>query len=175
MKIDLGQINPGAVAQISIDYMFKPVQPSTINDKLDQLMALQDQDGHFNWGDALLDFTGKTKEEWTSMRPRFTRRIDWITAIAIVLLMVEDNTEAATLKARGYLSSHLSENKVAKLIEKAYLKLKPLVSGLEGKDQLFMRQCSERQIWKRRLVKLVLKGVLQVVASVTTAAIVSSL
>ncbi len=176
IKIDLGQINPGAEVKISINYISGPVKPSTNQNKLDQLIALQDQDGHFKWGDALLDFTGKTKEEWTSMRPRFTRRIDWVTAIGIIFLMLEDNTQAATLKARGYLSRHLKEKEAAKLIEKAFLRLKPLlVPGLEGKEQLFMRQRSETPSWKQRLAEAGLRGVVDAVVSAAITAILALL
>ena len=140
--------------------------PSTTRNDSDWLIALQDQNGHLNWGDALLDLTGKTKEEWTSMRPKFVRCDDlWITAIGIVFLMLEDNTEAATLKARGYLSRHLKEKKVAKLIEKAFLKLKPLVPGLEGKEQLFMRQRAETPNWRQGLGEMVLRASFQAVLS----------
>jgi hypothetical protein len=176
MKIDLGQINPGAEAKISIIYTFESAEPSTTENKHAQLIALQDQDGHFKWGDALLDLTGKTKEEWTSMRPKFERSDDlWITAIGIIFLMLEDNTEAATLKARGYLSSHSNEKKAAKLIEKAFLKLKPLVPGLEGKEQLFMRQHSETPSWKRRLAEAGLKGAVGAVVSAAITALLSLL
>ncbi len=174
MKIDLGQINPGAEVKISINYI--SVKPSTNQNKLDQLIALQDQDGHFNWGDALMDMTGKTRAEWTAMQPWLMICDDlWITAIGIVFLMLEDNTEAATLKARGYLSSHSNEKKAAKLIEKAFLKLKPLVPGLEGKEQLFMRQHSETNSWKRRLAEAGLKGAVGAVVSAAITAILSLL
>ncbi len=114
-----------------------------------QLIALQDQDGDL--GPFLSDLTGIPKEELISLRPTFTRCIDWIRAMVFVLLKAEDNAEAATLKARRYLSRHLNEKKAAKLIEKAFLKLKPLVPGLEGKEQLFMRQRSETPSWRQRL------------------------
>jgi hypothetical protein len=156
MKIDLGQINPGAVVKISMDYTFGPAESSTIQNKLDQLITLQDQDGHFKWGDALLDFTDKTEEELISMRPWFTRRNDWITAMVFILFKAEDNDEVATLKARRYLSSRLNEKIAAKLIEKAFLELKPLVPGLEGQEQLFMRQRSQTPDWRQRLGEAVL-------------------
>jgi hypothetical protein len=167
MKIDLGQINPGVVAQISIDYMFEPVKPSTIKDMLDQLIALQDQDGHFNWGAVMSDLTGKTEEEWMAMGPRFARRNDWITAAGIVLLKINDNTEAATLKARGYLSTGLNKKKTTKLIKKAFFKLEYLVLGLMGKEQLFMQ--SETLNWRQRLGRALLSGAVEVIVTATIA------
>jgi hypothetical protein len=102
------------------------------------------------------------------IRPILVKSNNWITAVAIVLLVllkVEDDTEAITLKARGYLSSHLSKKKVAKLIEKAFLKLKFLVPGLEGKEHLFMRQQLKPPSWKQRLGELVLRGAIKAVFS----------
>ncbi len=88
------------------------------------------------------------------MRPRFVKYDKlWITAIGIVLLKAEDNTEAATLKARGYLSRHLNEKKVAKLIKKAFRRLKP------------MRQRSESPSWKQQLAEAGLRGVVGAVVS----------
>jgi hypothetical protein len=138
-----------------------------------QLTALQDQDGDL--GAFLSDLTGIPKEELMSMRPRFTRCIDWIRAMVFVLLKVEDNTEAASLKARRYLATHLNEKKVAKLIEKAFLRLKPLVEGLEGKEQLFMRQRSETPHWRQLLGEAALKGVVGAVISAVIASAVAML
>ncbi len=71
-----------------------------------------------------MDLTGKTRAEWTSMCPWLVRNNNlWITAIAIVLLKAEDITEADTLKARGYLPSHLSEKEVAKLLRLVSLEM----------------------------------------------------
>jgi hypothetical protein len=69
----------------------------------------------------------------------------------------------------------LNEKKVAKLIEKAFLKLKPLVPGLEGKEELFMRQQSETPHWRHLLGEAVLKGVVGAVVSAVITAILALL
>jgi hypothetical protein len=134
-------------------------------------MAHQDQDGDL--GAFLLDLTGKTKEELISMRPWFTRRNYWITAMVFVLFKAEGNAQTTTQEARRYLSSRLNEKRAAKLIEKAFLKLKPLVPGLEGKEQLFMRQRSETPSWKQQLGQAALKGAAQATVSAVIAALVA--
>ncbi len=107
-------------------------------------------------GAFLSDLTGIPLRRLMAMRPSFTRCVDWVRAMVYVLLKAEDNAEVATLKARRYLACHLSEKKAAKLIEKAFLELKPLVPGLEGQDQLFMRQRSQTPDWRQRLGEAVL-------------------
>jgi hypothetical protein len=117
------------------------------------------------------DLTGKTEEEWIAMGPRFAGRNDWITAAGIVLLKIKDNTQAAILKARRYLSIHLNKKKIEKLIEKAFLKLEYLVPGLEGKDQLFMR--SETRSWRQQLGRAMLNGAVEVIVTAAIAAIIA--
>jgi hypothetical protein len=130
-----------------------------MQNNIDQLTALQDEDGHFKWGDALLDLTGKSRAEWLSKRPFLVRSSKlWITAAGIVLLMVEDNTEAAALKARGYLTGRLKEKKAAKLIENAFVELKHLVPGLEGKEEQFVSPKSGTPSWRERLAEAAVKS-----------------
>jgi hypothetical protein len=98
----------------------------------------------------------------------FARRVDWVRAMVYVLLKAEDNAEVATLKARRYLASRLNEKRAAKLIEKAFLELKPLVSGLKGKEQLFMRQQSETSggiNWRQHLAEAGVRGVVDAAVS----------
>jgi hypothetical protein len=96
-----------------------------------------------------------------SKRPWFTGRKNWITATAIVLLKVEDNTKAATLKAQRYLSSRLNEKMIKNLIKIAFLKLEYVAPGLEGKERLFIRQHSETHSRRQRLGAAAVRGAVE--------------